>query len=121
MSRANNGGLDMKARKYLNLPACLATMLITSLAFPAFAASKNKLDARVRDLTEYFETVQKDATKAVPAEFLSKAEGLVLMRNYKAGFIVGVSGGHGVAIVKNKTTRKWGPVGFVKAGEGSFG
>jgi SH3 domain-containing YSC84-like protein 1 len=43
------------------------------------------------------------------------------MRTYKAGFIFGVAGGHGVAIVKNKTTGKWGPVGFVKSGEGSFG
>jgi len=43
------------------------------------------------------------------------------MRTYKAGFIVGLSGGGGVAIVKNKTTHKWGPIGFLKAGEGSFG
>jgi hypothetical protein len=26
-----------------------------------------------------------------------------------------------VAIAKDKTTGKWGPVGFVRAGEGSFG
>jgi lipid-binding SYLF domain-containing protein len=43
------------------------------------------------------------------------------MRNYKAGFIVGVAGGHGVAVLKDKATGKWGPIGFVKAGEGSFG
>ena len=85
------------------------------------AESKNKLDARVRDLTDYFEKVQKDKETAVPAEILSKAEGMIIMRTYKAGFIVGVAGGHGVALVKNKTTGKWGPVGFVKSGEGSFG
>src|SRR6478672_6042867 len=99
----------------------LATMLAGSLAVPVLAASKNKLDARVRDLTDYFESVQKDATKAIPAEILSKAEGLIVMRNYKAGFIVGVAGGGGVAIVKNKASGKWGPIGFLKAGEGSFG
>jgi len=96
-------------------------VLFTALALSTIAASKNKLDSRVRDLTDYFESVQHDSSKAVPAEVLSKAEGLVIMRNYKAGFIIGLSGGHGVAMTKNKTTGTWGPVGFVKAGEGSFG
>ena len=98
-----------------------ATVLAASVAGPALAESKNKLDARVRDLTDYFEKVQKDKDTAVPAEILSKAEGLIIMRTYKAGFIVGVEGGRGVALVKNKTTGKWGPVGFLKSGEGSFG
>ena len=98
-----------------------ATILAASVALPALAESKNKIDAQVRDLTDYFEKVQKDADTAVPAEILSKADGLIIMRTYKAGFIFGVAGGHGVAIVKNETTGKWGPVGFVKSGEGSFG
>lgn len=96
-------------------------LLVTGLACSAWAESKNKLDARVRDLTDYFESVQKDPDKAVPAEVLRKAEGLVIMRTYKAGFVIGVAGGGGVAIVRNKQTGKWGPVGFVKGGEGSFG
>ena len=99
----------------------LAVVLTGSFAVQALAASKNKLDAEVRDLTDYFEKVQKDPTKAVPAEVLSKAVGMIIMRNYKAGFIIGVSGGSGLAIAKNKDTNKWGPVGFLKAGEGSFG
>jgi lipid-binding SYLF domain-containing protein len=98
-----------------------ATVLAASITVPALAESKNKLDARVRDLTDYFEKVQKDKDSAVPAEILRKADGLIIMRTYKAGFIVGLEGGHGVAIVKNKTTGKWGPIGFLKSGEGSFG
>jgi lipid-binding SYLF domain-containing protein len=99
----------------------LATLVAASLALPALATSKNKLDARVRDLTDYFENVQKNPDVAVPAEILSKAEGVIVMRTYKAGFIIGVAKGHGVAMVKNQTTGKWGPVGFLKSGEGSFG
>ncbi len=99
----------------------LATLLAASMALPAAAASKNKLDARVRDFADYFESVQKDAANAVPAEVLQKAEGLIIFRSYKVGFIIGVAGGGGVAIVKNKTTSQWGPVGFLKGGEGSFG
>jgi len=111
----------MKNSTNRNLKAFFAAILAASIAMPALAASKNKLDARVRDLTDYFEKVQKDSENAVPAEILRKAEGLIIMRTYKAGFIVGVAGGHGVAIVKDKTTGKWGPIGFLKAGEGSFG
>jgi lipid-binding SYLF domain-containing protein len=113
--------IQMKTPINRIIPTFVATVLAASFALPAFAASKNKLDARARDLTDYFDSVQKDAAKAVPSEILAKAEGIVIMRNYKAGFIVGLSGGHGVAVVKDKATGKWGPIGFVKAGEGSFG
>jgi len=119
--------LERKGKNDYTMKNCLFSrsrvlgFLLTALALATIAASKSKLDSRVRDLTDYFQSVQQDSSKAVPAEILSKAEGLVIMRDYKAGFIVGLSGGHGVAIVKNKATRTWGPVGFVKAGEGSFG
>jgi len=111
----------MKTQKCSIFRIFLPAVLALALAVPTFAASKNKLEARVRDLTDYFDSVQRDAEKAVPAEILAKAQGLIIMRNYKAGFIVGLAGGHGVAIVKDTATGKWGPIGFVKAGEGSFG
>jgi len=114
-------GIKMKKQTNRNIKRLLTTILAASFAVTALADSKNKLDARVRDLTDYFETVQKDVANAVPAEILRKAEGLIIMRTYKAGFIIGVAGGHGVAVVKDKTTGKWGPIGFLKAGEGSFG
>jgi lipid-binding SYLF domain-containing protein len=98
-----------------------AGLLAISLTATAMAASRNKLDAKVRDLTDYFDKFQQDAPQAVPAEILSKAEGIVIIRSYKAGFIIGVEGSGGIAIVKDKATGKWGPVAFVKGGEGSFG
>ena len=82
----------MKRQWNFNLGLLLATGLATILVAPVLAESKNKLEARVRDLTDYFDSVQKDSEKAVPAEILSKAQGLVIMRNYKAGFIFNNSG-----------------------------
>ncbi len=110
-------------KRHMNqiLNTVFVTILTAMLAVPVLAESKNKLDARVRDLTDYFEKVQKEPDTAIPAEILSKAEGLIIMRTYKAGFIVGVAGGHGVALLKDKSSGKWGPIGFVKGGEGSFG
>ena len=87
----------MKTRTNSQIRMFLAAVLAGSLALPAFAESKNKLDSEIRDLADYFETVQKEAQNAVPAEILSKAQGIIIMRNYKAGFIVGVSGGSGVS------------------------
>ena len=110
----------MRIRKNLTIQKSLAAVLAASLVLPAVAASKHKLDSRVRDLTDYFESTEK-GDNAVPAEILKKAEGLIIMRTYKAGFIIGAAGGGGIAIVKNKTTGQWGPVGFLKGGEGSFG
>jgi lipid-binding SYLF domain-containing protein len=119
--KTKNGELSMKTKRNFQINLFAMTMLAASVAAPVLATSKEKLDERARDLTQYFDTLQQDATKAVPAEILRKAEALVIMRNYKAGFIVGISGGHGVAIVRDKNTRKWGPIGFMGAGEGSFG
>jgi lipid-binding SYLF domain-containing protein len=87
------GRLIMKTRTNYQMGTFLAAVLAGSLAIPALAGSKNKLDAEVRDLTDYFEKVQKDPANAVPAEILSKAEGLIVMRNYKAGFIIGAKFG----------------------------
>jgi lipid-binding SYLF domain-containing protein len=110
----------MKNPSNSNIRILLATLLAGTLVLPVLAASRNKLDAQVRDLTDYFDKFEQDAPKAVPAEILSKAQGLVIMRSYKAGFIIGVEGSGGVALVKDKTGQ-WGPIGFVKGGEGSFG
>ena len=59
--------------------------------------------------------------KPFPQKFSVKPKVSSLCETTKPGFIVGVSGGRGVAIVKNKATGSWGPVTFLKAGEGSFG
>jgi len=110
----------MKIRINSIIRSLSVTGLVALLAITAVAASKNKLDARVRDLTDYFDKMQQ-SSKAVPAEILAKAQGLIIMRSFKAGFIIGAESSGGVAIVKDKTTGKWGPIGFVKGGEGSFG
>jgi lipid-binding SYLF domain-containing protein len=119
-TKSNHAGLNMNTRIHSNLRTMLVALAGASLVCSAFAASKNKLDAKVRDLTDYFDKFQQDAPKAVPAEVLNKAAGVVILRSYKAGFIIGAEGSGGVALVKDKDG-KWGPVGFVKGGEGSFG
>ena len=99
----------------------ITTVLAVSLCLPVLAASKEKLDSRVRELTGYFELVQNDAATAVPADVLQKAEGLVIVHGFRGGLVLGYAGAEGVVIVKNKTTGQWGPVAFLRAAEGTFG
>jgi SH3 domain-containing YSC84-like protein 1 len=43
------------------------------------------------------------------------------MRQYRAGFIVGISGGRGVMLALDKKTGKWSNPAFYGQGIGSFG
>jgi hypothetical protein len=103
---------NMKTRANYLVAGLLGAALAVGVAVPALAASGNKLDAEVRDLTDYFETVQKDRTKAVPAQILSKAEGIIIMRNYKAGFIIGAAGGVGCHHGQEHDYEQMGPGGL---------
>lgn len=99
-------------------------ILISSLLIAAnlaFAESKAELDAFIRRLGSKFERMQADPTKAVPAEELRKARGVVLMERVKAGFLFAYQGGGGVALVKDGNSENFGAAAFLQAGEGSIG
>ena len=86
------------------------------------ADNKAELDKRLRVLGAKFEELQAKPDKAVPAENLRKACGIVLMYRVKGGLVFGYSGGSGVAMLKDpQSTNKWSAPVFMKANEGSFG
>jgi lipid-binding SYLF domain-containing protein len=95
------------------------TLLILSLAFAALAADK-ALDDKARRLLQKFESLQAKPDKAVPADVLSKARGIVLLDRTKAGFIFAYQGGSGVVVVRDKKNN-WSPMAWVKADEASLG
>ncbi len=99
----------------------LSVLCANGLAFSLQAASTAELDTQIRERTASFVALQLDPEKRIPPEVLRKAEGLVLLQRVKAGFIFAYEGGGGVAIVKDKKTGKWSPVGLLKAGTASFG
>jgi len=96
-------------------------LIVLGLANFAPGADKAALDNRVRKLTGKLEAMQRNADKAIPAERLRKAHGIVLLDRTKAGFIFAFQGGGGVATVKDPKTGKWGPLAFVEANEASLG
>ena len=91
------------------------------LAVSAFAKDKAELDNRIRKLTGKFEAMQSNPDKAIPADTLKKAQGIVLLDRTKAGFIFAFQGGSGLAMVKDAKSGKWSPPAFLTANEASLG
>ncbi|MCC8180016.1 MAG: lipid-binding SYLF domain-containing protein [Planctomycetes bacterium] len=52
---------------------------------------------------------------------LAQCYGIIIMRQYRAGFVVGVKGGDGVVLLHDPANRTWSAPGFVLSAEGSFG
>lgn len=98
----------------------ILSSLILGFALSALAVDKAELDNRVRELTAELDAMQRSA-KAVPADALRKAQGIVLLSRTKAGFIFAYQGGGGVAVVKDAKTGEWSPTAFLSANEASLG
>ena len=100
----------------------LIVLLCTAvLTVSAGADSKAELDNRIRKLTGKFESLQGKPDKAIPAETLQKAHGIVLLDRTKAGFIFAFQGGSGLAMVKDARSGKWSAPAFLSAAEASLG
>lgn len=85
-----------------------------------FAQTMSELKARIERAKEYLDDIMKAPDTAIPESLMRNAEGIIILRQYKAGFILGVKGGVGIVLVKNEKG-EWSPPGFIKTGEGSFG
>lgn len=66
-----------------------------------------------------FEMIQDDAARRIPPEVLREAKGLAILRETRAGLILGGKGGAGVVLLKE--ARQWRPPVVVRLREGSFG
>jgi lipid-binding SYLF domain-containing protein len=95
-------------------------LTLLGLVSSALAVDQAELDNRIRMLTAKFDEMQQKPDKRIPAETLSKAQGIVLLDRTKAGFIFAYQGGGGVALVKNKSGN-WSPAAFLTASEASLG
>ena len=95
-------------------------LMLLGIAGSALALDRVDLDNRIRTLTAKFEALQQDPAKAIPAETLGKAKGIVLLDRIKAGVVFAYQGGSGVAMAKDASGR-WSPAAFLSAEEASLG
>jgi len=78
------------------------------------------LDTRLVRSAESFENVLNSKSGPMPRRVLAKAEGIIIFREYGAGFIWGGKGGFGIAM-RRQHNGQWGPPAFLGQGEGNFG
>jgi lipid-binding SYLF domain-containing protein len=96
-------------------------VLLLGLVGSAVAVSPTELDRRIYRLSGMFEEMQQKPDKRIPAEFLRKAQGIILLDRTKAGFLFAFEGGVGVAMSKDPNTQQWSAPAFVSANDASLG
>lgn len=102
----------------------IISLTLITLIFVAVAGygevRRSTLDKRLVRSAESFENVINSQTGAIPPSILARAQGILIFREWGAGFWIGGKGGNGVAMHRGRDGR-WGSPAFLKAGEGSFG
>lgn len=105
------------------LPLALLLLLSALLATPGRAVAatppRDRATEQLERIGVLFEALQNDPEKQVPPEILREARGLVIVRETRAGFILGGREGSGVALVRD--SHGWGSPAFVKTREGGIG
>ncbi|MBS0631852.1 MAG: lipid-binding SYLF domain-containing protein [Verrucomicrobia bacterium] len=99
----------------------LLLFLLVSLGAARLAAvPRDEIVARVDSCEAILREFQADATTRIPDAVLQKARAIVIVNQFKAGFIFGVKDGYGVVMVK-KANNQWSIPVLVSAGELSLG
>lgn len=106
-----------------------AWLILVTFGFAGFAGARDRgigkdperLDDRIDKMRVFFEEIQATPESRIPAEILSRAQGLIIMRNFKVGIVLGAQVGYGVATVRDPHTGQWSAPAFVNSMEGSYG
>lgn len=104
-------------------PLTLITLLVAALGVYSWAPAEVRLttlDKRLVRSAESFENVLNSKVGVIPPNVLARAQGILILREYGAGFGIGGKGGAAVAMRRGRDGR-WGPPAFLKVAEGSFG
>ncbi len=80
-----------------------------------------RLEKRVEKISDYFEQVMDSPESTIPPGLLRKAEGIIIMRQFKVGMGLGIKGGGGIAMARDGKNGQWSAPAFLKAGEASIG
>ena len=104
-------------------PLFLIAILFAATVGPAIHAAdidSATIEKRSLAIAESLHSIQRDAFSGIPASVLSRAKGVIILRQHEAGFIFGGKGGIGIAMIRDSSGR-WGPPAWLKTGAGSWG
>ncbi len=105
------------------LIAALALGIVSTLFWdaPAQAASRADIARRIEEYRQFFIDFQSAPDKSIPGELLADCYGVIIVRQYKAGFGIGVKGGEGIILMHDRSTDDWYGPAFIRTADGSFG
>jgi len=87
----------------------------------SFALTKRDLLISIDRAEDTINYMMKSPDTSIPQHFLREAYAVIFVRQYKAGLGLGIRGGSGIMLAKNKETGEWSPPSFISTAEGSFG
>ena len=107
----------MKIKLVLSAACCLFLIVTSNV----YAITKEKLTDRINRSNNYLEEIMDIPETSIPSTLLKSCQGIIIMRQYNAGFIFGAKVGQGIALTRDIKTRKWSAPSFVASAEASFG
>ncbi|MDD5504075.1 MAG: lipid-binding SYLF domain-containing protein [Candidatus Omnitrophica bacterium] len=100
---------------------CALVMLLSIIA-PCACADNASLNIKISEADDLIREIMQMPEQSIPSDLLSKAEGIVIFPSVlKGGFIFGARYGTGVALHRDKNTRKWSAPCFYRIAGGSWG
>ena len=112
----------MAQMKRLNMLGWIVTMVVVRTMGVAYTADETAKGQQIVDhMTQVLDDLNADPNMGWFRSNLKHAHGVLLLRQYRAGFIVGVSGGRGVMLARDPSTGQWSQPAFYGQGTGSFG
>ncbi len=105
----------MKKLLFLSLVALFGPVLLRA---QSSGGSPSRADLVTR--VETCEAILYEFRNTIPTEVLRNAKGLLILNQFKAGFLFGLKDGYGVIMVR-KPDGQWSLPVLVNAGEASFG
>jgi lipid-binding SYLF domain-containing protein len=100
----------------------LGLAALITLATPATYGADQRKDyvKRIESCEAILREFMADQAYAIPPAVLQKARGIIITNQFKAGFILGVTGGYGVIMVKQQNN-EWSLPVMLDCGEMSLG
>jgi SH3 domain-containing YSC84-like protein 1 len=101
--------------------ACLSLLVVFFTCSIACAANA-KLNLKINEADDLIREIMQMPEQSIPADLLSNAEAIVILPSVlKGGFIFGARYGTGVALHRDKKTRRWSAPCFYRIAGGSWG
>lgn len=98
--------------------ALLAAVCVAPLA--SRAADRDDYVTRVTSCEAVLQEFMDNPATAIPSDVLHRARGIIIVNQFKAGFVIGVKDGYGVIMVR-RPDNTWSVPALLNAGEGSLG